>query len=79
MTRPEVRDALDRFAAGDPNVRIVMPDVIATDETGQYPIGVGVEATGEQVGNAPISATAVILADPEDLLPDDDQEDRHHD
>lgn len=42
-----LRDALRRFNEGDPNVTIRMPDVPATDETGQ-PTGVGVEITGDQ-------------------------------
>lgn len=72
MTDPEVRDALRRLAEGDPDVRLVMPDVPATDETGQHLIGVGVEVSGGRVGNAPIVADPVITLDP--TTPEEDDQ-----
>lgn len=62
---PDVRDALRRFAEGDPNVRIVMPDVPTMDDHGR-PAGVGVDLSGADLDLPPV----IYLA------PDDDQEAR---
>lgn len=49
---PDLCDALRRFADGDPNVKIVMPDVPTIDEHGR-PAGVGREFTGADARREP--------------------------